>query len=95
MSLTPLHDRIVIKRNEKETTSAGGILLPGAAAKKPAQGIVVSVGSGKIFEDGTKRAPEVAPGDRVLFGQAAGVEVEADGETYLVMYEAEIIGIIR
>jgi len=94
MSLHPLHDRIVVKRVEEERITAGGIVLPGAAAEKPSQGTVIAVGTGKHFDNGTTRELEVNVGDKVMFGKFAGSEVKVDGEDVLVMREEDIIGII-
>ena len=76
MSIRPLHDRVIVKRFEEETTTAGGIVLPGSAAEKPSQGKVLSVGNGKQLDNGTIRALEVKVGDTVLFGKYSGNEVK-------------------
>ena len=94
MNIRPLHDRVIVKRKEEETTSPGGIVLPGSATEKPVRGEVVAVGNGKILENGEIRPLEVKTGDQVLFGKYAGTEVKIDGEEYLVMKEEDIIGII-
>ncbi|WP_395373084.1 co-chaperone GroES [Marinicella sp. W31] len=94
MNIRPLHDRVIVKRKEEETTSPGGIVLPGSATEKPVRGEVVAVGNGKILENGEVRPLEVKTGDQVLFGKYAGNEVKVDGEEYLVMKEEDIIGII-
>ena len=95
MSIRPLHDRVIIKREEEETTSPGGIVLPGSAAEKPAQGSVIAVGKGKILENGEVRSLDVKVGDRVLFGKYSGSEVKVDGEQLIVMREDEIMAIIE
>ena len=95
MNIRPLHDRVVIKRMEQETTSAGGIVLPDSAAEKPAQGEVVAVGNGKIMENGDVRPLDVKAGDKVLFGKYSGNEVKVDGEDLIVMREDEIMAVIE
>ncbi|MFA5984664.1 MAG: co-chaperone GroES [Methylococcaceae bacterium] len=94
MNIRPLHDRVVVKRVEEEKTSAGGIVLPGSAAEKPSQGLVLAVGNGKALDNGTVRALEVKVGDKVLFGKYAGSEVKVDGEEVIVMREEDIMGIL-
>lgn len=96
MNIRPLHDRVVVKRVEEETTSAGGIVLPGSATEKPSQGEVVAVGPGKVIGDDGDFVPMgVAVGDTVIFGQYAGNTVKLDGEEYLIMAESEIFGVIE
>ena len=85
MKLRPLHDRVIIKRLEAETKSAGGIVIPDTATEKPIKGEVVAVGAGKILENGNVRALAVKAGDKVLFGKYSGTEVKVDGEELLVM----------
>lgn len=94
MKIRPLHDRVVVKRVEEETTTAGGIVLPGSAAEKPSQGEVLAVGQGKALDDGTVRALEVKVGDKVLFGKYSGNEVKVDGEELIIMREDDIMGIL-
>lgn len=94
MNIRPLHDRVIVKRVEEETTTAGGIVLPGSAAEKPSQGMVLAVGNGKRLDNGTVRALEVKVGDKVLFGKYAGNEVKVDGEEVIVMREEDIMGIL-
>ena len=94
MNIRPLHDRVIVKRLEEETTTAGGIVLPGSAAEKPSQGIILAVGSGKTLDNGTVRALEVKVGDKVLFGKYSGNEVKVDGEDLIVMREEDIMGIL-
>ncbi len=78
MGIRPLHDRVIVKRVEEETTSAGGIVLPGSAAEKPSEGTVLAVGNGKVLDNGDVRALDVKVGDRVLFGKYSGNEVKVD-----------------
>ncbi|MGH8214762.1 MAG: co-chaperone GroES [Rhodanobacteraceae bacterium] len=95
MKLRPLHDRVIIKRLEAETKSAGGIVIPDTATEKPIKGEVVAVGTGKIQEDGKVRPMAVKAGDKVLFGKYSGNEVKVDGEELLVMREEDLVAIIE
>lgn len=94
MNIRPLHDRVIVRRVAEETTSAGGIVLPGSAAEKPSEGEVLAVGAGKQLDNGDIRALEVKSGDRVLFGKYSGNEVKIDGEELIVMREEDIMGIL-
>ena len=94
MKIRPLHDRVVVRRMEEETTTAGGIVLPGSAAEKPAQGEIVAVGNGQITENGV-RALDVKVGDQVMFGKFSSTEVKVDGEELLVMREEDIMAVIE
>ena len=94
MKLRPLHDRVIIKRLEAETKSAGGIVIPDTATEKPIKGEVVAVGAGKILEDGKVRALAVKAGDKVLFGKYSGTEVKVDGEELLVMKEEDLFAVV-
>jgi chaperonin GroES len=94
MKIRPLHDRVVVKRVEEETKTAGGIVLPGSAAEKPSEGVVLAVGAGKPLDNGQVRPLEVKVGDKVLFGKYSGSEVKVDGEQYIVMREEDIVGIL-
>jgi chaperonin GroES len=95
MKIRPLHDRIVIRRKEEETKTAGGIVLPGAATEKPNQGEVVAVGTGRVLQNGEVQPLAVKEGDVVLFGQYGANTVKVDGEELLIMSEGEIYGIIE
>lgn len=95
MKIRPLHDRVVVRRVDEETKTAGGIVLPGKAAEKPSQGEVLAVGPGKIMDNGEKRPVGVKVGDKVLFGQYAGSTVKIDGSEVLVMSESEIFGVLE
>ena len=95
INIRPLHDRVVIRRVEEETKTAGGILLPGSAAEKPSQGEVLAVGNGQINESGSVRVLDVKVGDKVLFGQYAGSTVKVDGEELLIMKESDVLGVIE
>ena len=94
MNIRPLQDRVIVKRLEEETKTAGGIVLPGSAAEKPSQGIILAVGTGKALDNGTVRPVDVKVGDKVLFGKYAGNEVKVDGEDLIVMREEDIMGIL-
>lgn len=95
VKIRPLHDRVVIRRLDEERTSPGGIVIPDSAAEKPSRGEVVAVGLGKALDNGDIRALDVKKGDKVLFGKYAGTEVKIEGETYLVMKEEDIFGVIE
>ncbi|TQV89201.1 co-chaperone GroES [Aliikangiella coralliicola] len=95
MSIRPLHDRVLVRRTEDETTSAGGIVIPDNAKEKPSRGEVLAVGNGKHLDNGEVRSLDVKVGDKVLFGKYAGNEVKVDGEELLVMREDDIMGIIE
>ena len=95
MKIRPLHDRVIVKRLESETLSAGGIVIPDSAAEKPVQGKVVAVGKGKILEDGSVRALDVKVGDKILFGKYSGTEVKVDGDELLVMREEDVMAVIE
>jgi chaperonin GroES len=94
MAFRPLHDRVLVRRVEAEEKTAGGIIIPDSAKEKPAEGEVVSIGSGTKAEDGTVTPLDVKAGDRVLFGKWSGTEVKLDGEDLLIMKESDILGII-
>ena len=95
MNIRPLHDRVVIRRMEEETKTAGGIVLPGSAAEKPNRGEIVAVGTGKPLDNGEIRALAVKVGDHVVFGQYSGSNtIKVDGEELLIMNESEILGVI-
>ena len=96
MNIRPLHDRVVIRRMEEESKTAGGIVLPGSAAEKPNQGEIVAVGTGKPLDNGEVRAISVSVGDIVVFGQYSGSNtIKVDGEELLIMNESEILGVIE
>jgi chaperonin GroES len=95
MKIRPLHDRVLIRRMEEETKSAGGIVLPGSAAEKPNAGMVLATGKGKILESGDVRPMDVKVGDKVLFGQYSGTTVKVDGEELLMMREEDIMAVVE
>ncbi|MBM4177786.1 MAG: co-chaperone GroES [Ignavibacteria bacterium] len=94
MSLTPLHDRVLVKPAEAEEVTKGGIIIPDTAKEKPMQGTIVAAGSGKQLDNGTVTPMQVKIGDKVLYGKYAGTEISIDGEDYLIMREADIFGIV-
>jgi chaperonin GroES len=94
MNFRPLHDRVVVRRVEADTKTAGGIIIPDSAQEKPAEGEIVSVGSGARDEAGKLVPLDVKAGDRVLFGKWSGTEVKIGGEDLLIMKESDIMGII-
>jgi chaperonin GroES len=93
-SLTPLHDRVVIRRVTEVETVRGGIIIPDTAKEKPQEGVVVAVGTGK-FEKGQTIPLAVKSGDHVLFGKYAGTEIKIDNEELLIVREEEILGILN
>ena len=95
MNIRPLHDRVLVRRVEEETVSAGGIVLPGSAAEKPNRGEILAAGHGKILENGDVRPMDVKVGDTVLFGQYSGTAVKVDGEELIMMREEDIMGVIE
>lgn len=95
MKVRPLQDRVLVKRVESETRSAGGIIIPDTAKEKPLEGVVIAVGSGKRLDDGSRVAMEVKAGDRVLFGKYAGTEIKVDGEDHMILKESDILGILE
>ena len=94
MRIEPLGDKIVVKRTEAEETTAGGIVLPSAAREKPQEGRVLSVGNGRMLEDGSRSEPQIAEGDRIIFSSYAGNEIEIDGSQLLIMNESDILAVI-
>lgn len=95
MQVRPLQDRVLIKRLEEESKTASGLIIPDNNKEKPAQGEVISVGSGYRLDDGSVRALDVKEGDKILFGKYAGTEVKLEGNEYLIMKEDDILGILN
>ena len=95
MKFRPLHDRVVVKRVDAETKSAGGIIIPDTAAEKPQQGEVTAVGPGARDESGKLVPLDVKKGDKILFGKWSGTEVKIDGTELLIMKESDILGILE
>ena len=94
MKFRPLHDRVVVRRLEQETKTAGGIIIPDTAAEKPQQGEAIAVGPGARDESGKIVPLDVKKGDRVLFGKWSGTEVKIDGQELLIMKESDIMGVL-
>jgi chaperonin GroES len=95
MSLRPLQDRILVKRVEEETKTAGGLFIPETAKEKPQRGEIVAAGNGKKTEDGMVLPLDVKVGDTVLFGKYAGTEVKVDNEEYLMMREDDLLAVVE
>jgi chaperonin GroES len=94
-NITPLHDRVIIRRIEDNVNqTAGGLFIPDTAKEKPQEGEVIAAGEGKYKEDGTRQPLDVKAGDRVLFGKYSGSEIKLDGDEFIIMREDEILGII-
>ena len=90
VNVTPLHDRVLVKRIEEKESIKGGIIIPDTAKEKPQEGEVVAVGAGKM-EKGQRVPLDVKAGDRILFGKYSGTEIKLDGEEYLILREEEIL----
>ncbi|MFC3073805.1 co-chaperone GroES [Shinella pollutisoli] len=95
MKFRPLHDRIVVRRLESEERTKGGIIIPDTAKEKPQEGEVVAVGPGARNDEGQIVALDVKAGDRILFGKWSGTEIKIDGEDFLIMKEADVMGVIE
>ena len=95
MKIRPLHDRILVRREEEKEAKKGGIIIPDTAKEKPQEGTVIAVGNGKVMEDGKKVALDVKAHDRILFGKYSGSEVKIDDEEYLIMREEDVLAIIE
>lgn len=96
MKIRPLHDRVIVRREEEEQKTAGGILLPGSAQEKPNRGEVVAVGSGRVLDNGDTRAVDVKVGDVVVFGQYAGNDtIDVEGEELIILSESDIKAVVE
>ena len=95
MKIRPLHDRILVKRQEEKETKKGGIIIPDSAKEKPQEGKVIAVGKGKVTEDGKLLPVSVKAGDKILFGKYSGTEVKLNGNEYLIMREDDILGVVE
>jgi len=95
MSLTPLHDRVIVRPSQAETQTKGGIIIPDTVKEKPVKGEVVAVGTGKVAEDGKVLPMAVKAGDTVLYGKYSGTEVQVEGEDLLIMRESDIFAIVK
>jgi len=95
MKIRPLHDRILVRREEEKEAKKGGIIIPDSAKEKPQEGTVIAVGNGKVLEDGKKVSLDVKAHDRILFGKYSGSEVKIDDEEYLIMKEEDVLAILE
>jgi chaperonin GroES len=95
MKFKPLHDRVVVRRVEEESKTAGGIIIPDTAKEKPSQGEILAVGPGARNDKGDLVAMSVKAGDRILFGKWSGTEVKIDGQDLLIMKESDILGVLE
>lgn len=96
MAIRPLHDRVIVKRSEQESKSAGGIVLTGSAAEKSTRGEIVAVGNGRVLENGDVKPLDVKVGDIVIFNDGYGVKTEKlDGEEVLIMSEGDILAVVE
>jgi chaperonin GroES len=93
--IRPLHDRLIVERLDGEEKTAGGLFIPDTAKEKPQQGRVVSVGKGRVREDGTVQTLDVKAGDKILFGKYSGTEIKIDGNEFLIMREDDVLGIVE
>ncbi len=94
-NIRPLGEKVLLKRLEAETTTAGGIVLPDSAQEKPQRGTILAVGDGKVLDDGTRADFQVKKGDKVLFSSYAGTEIKIDSEEYMLMDESDILAILN
>lgn len=95
VQLQPLGDRLVVQREESEDRTEGGIYLPDSAKDKPTRGTVISIGDGRLLDDGTRGEMQIKPGDRVLFTSYAGENIEIDDEEYVLMSESEVLAVLE
>jgi chaperonin GroES len=91
MNVTPLHDRVLVRRLEEKETAKGGIIIPDTAKEKPQEGEVIAVGAGKLKEKGGRIPLDVKPGDRILFGKYTGSDIKIDDQEYLILREEEVL----
>ncbi|MCL4684909.1 co-chaperone GroES [Myxococcota bacterium] len=94
MKIRPLHDRILVKRIDEETTTKGGIIIPDTAKEKPQEGRVIAVGGGKLLDDGKVRPLDVKTGDKILFSKYAGTDVKLEGDDHIIIREDDVLAII-
>lgn len=94
MKFRPLHDRVLVRRVEEATKTAGGIIIPDTATEKPQEGEVIAVGNGVLSDAGERVALDVKAGDKVLFGKWSGTEVKINGEELIIMKESDIMGVM-
>lgn len=93
--VTPLADRLLVRRMEETETTRGGIIIPDTAKEKPQRGEVIAVGKGRIKDDGSRIASEVKSGDQILMSKYAGTEVKIDGEDYVILREDDVLGVLN
>ena len=94
MKFRPLQDRLLVERTEEESKTKGGIIIPDTAKEKPLQGKVISVGNGKLLEDGKVRPLDIKSGDTILFSKYSGTEIKLDGKDLLILREEDVLGIV-
>ncbi len=94
LNIKPLGDKVIVKRVEAETKTAGGIVLPDSAKEKPKRGIIMAAGNGRLLDDGTRSEMQVKKQDEVIFTSYAGTEIKVDGDEYMIMDESDILGIV-
>ena len=95
MNVRPLHDRLLVQRNESATQTKGGLYLPETSKEKPVEGTVLAIGAGRVTEDGKTLPLQVKVGDCIVFGKYAGTEIKLDGEDRLILREDDVLGIIE
>ena len=95
MKIRPLHDRILVKREEEKEVKKGGIIIPDTAKEKPQEGKVIAVGNGKVNDEGKKVPLDVKAGDKILFGKYSGSEIKLNGDEHLIMREDDILGVVE
>ncbi len=95
MALRPLYDRLLVSRLESEEVTKGGIIIPESAKEKPLEGKVISVGKGKILDDGSVRELDVKKGDKILFGKYSGTEIKVEGEDLIILREDDVLAVIE
>lgn len=94
MRIRPLGDRIIVKRLENDHVSDGGIVIPDTVREKPLQGEVLAVGSGRVLDNGSRKAPDIKAGERVMFGKYSGTEIQFEGQELLIMREGDVMGVV-
>jgi chaperonin GroES len=94
MNVRPLHDRLLVQRNDSATQTKGGLYLPETAKEKPVEGTVLAVGDGRLTEEGKSLPLQVKVGDRIIFGKYSGTEIKLDGEERLILREDDVLGIL-
>ena len=95
MKIRPLQDRIIVKREDGEETTSGGIIIPDSAKEKPQEGKVIAVGNGKVNEDGKIQPLDVKKGDKILFSKYAGTEINIEGVEHLIIREDDVLGVVE